>query len=61
VGPRASVDAMAMGKIPCPYQESNSGRPVRSRVILLTELRRLPYWTDTDQNKVSPAALNTDL
>jgi len=42
VGPRAGPDAMVKRKILCPCRESNPGRPARSLVTVLTELRRLP-------------------
>jgi len=41
LGPRAGLDAMAKRKIPYPCRVSNSGRPARSLVTILTELFRL--------------------
>jgi hypothetical protein len=40
VGPRAGLNAVAKRKIPSPCGESNSDRPVRSLVTILTELSR---------------------
>jgi hypothetical protein len=34
-------------KIPCPYQESNPGRPVRNSVTILTELPRFALFLGT--------------
>jgi hypothetical protein len=43
VTPGVGLDAVAKKKInPCLCQESNAGRPSRSFVTILTELRRLP-------------------
>jgi hypothetical protein len=45
VGPRAGLDtAVAKWKIPRPCQESNVGRPSRSLIAILTELRRICLW-----------------
>jgi hypothetical protein len=49
VGPRPSLDAVTKRKYTRSYQESNSGRPARSLVTVLTELPcsiiSLPYTT----------------
>jgi len=41
MGPRASLEAVAKRKIPCPRRESNAGRPARSLVAMLTEFSRI--------------------
>jgi hypothetical protein len=38
---RACVDTVDYRKVPCPYRESNPGRPARSPVATPTELFRL--------------------
>jgi hypothetical protein len=40
VDPRAGLNAVAKRKIPCLCRETNSGRPDRSLVTILTELLR---------------------
>jgi hypothetical protein len=41
VGPRASLNGVKKRKYYYPYRESNSGRPARSQVTILTELPQL--------------------
>jgi hypothetical protein len=36
--PRVDLDALTKRKGPCPFQESNPGRPARILVTVLTEL-----------------------
>jgi len=38
VGLRASLDAVAKRKNPCPFRKSDHGRPARSLATILTEL-----------------------
>jgi hypothetical protein len=43
---RAGLYSVAKRKIPTPCRESNSARPARSLVTMLTELSRLIFWND---------------
>jgi hypothetical protein len=53
VGPKAGLDAVAKRKVPCPWQESNSGSPDRSLINIPTELSWIRY-IDEDKNKPNP-------
>jgi len=40
---RAGLDAVAETEDPCPYRESNPGRPARNSITILPELPQLPF------------------
>jgi hypothetical protein len=55
VGRRAWTDAVAKRKIPCPYEDSNSGRPASNLIVVTTQLttllQKLIVWFVIDQQK----------